>query len=260
MENVKNRPSPKEYIRSRICDKRMSAVLLIYSLFTLASSIFFCVDFNLRNLLMSLLFTLFAPLFWLAEWLLGMKFSASFTAAVLSIAAGSILGSCYDLYTFFPFFDTLLHGISGTVFALFGFYLGEKIFKKPDTGKGFAGLILFGFTFSLAVAAVWEMFEFSVTLLFGFDMMEDSIVDSISSYLLAGTHNSQVELDGITKTVIHYGDGMTYTLDGYLDLGLIDTLTDISVCFGGALLFAIAKPVASALKRSSLTDKAKNEK
>lgn len=221
----------------RISNVKLS-IFLVYIAFLAFSAIWWAVNFDLRNLLMSVLFMGFVPLMLLAERLFRLDFGALFCASVLFIATGSILGSCFNVYTLIPFFDTLLHGISGIAFAAFGFSLAMRLFGTGE-GERLFGCVAFAFCFSLAVAVLWELFEYGCTMLFGFDMMEDSYVGSISSYLLSGTHNETVTLDGITKTVIYYADGKTFTVNGYLDLGLIDTVADMAICTLGAAVFSL---------------------
>ncbi len=227
------------HIKGRLKDSGTLAIMLTYILFCLFSLLYFSVLFNARNMLISALYIFFAPLILIAEWLFKIRCGNLFTCGVLFIATGSILGSCFNFYTTLPFLDTILHGVSGALFSALGFSLAERFFGRISGGRATFGAILMAFSFSLAVAVIWELFEYGCTILLGFDMMEDSIVNSINSYLLAGTHNEAVTIDGITKTVIHYGDGLTYIIDGYLDIGLIDTLTDMTVCTAGALLFTL---------------------
>ncbi len=227
------------YIRGRLGERGTLAVMLTYTAFCLFSIIWFSFNFSARNIIMSSLYILFAPLILLAEYILKIRCGELFSSGVLFIAAGSILGSCFNLYTALPFFDTLLHGMSGVLFAALGFALAERFFGRLVGGRAIFGAILFAFCFSLAIAVIWELFEYFCTVTLGFDMMEDTVVNSIRSYLLAGTHNELVVIDGIVKTVIHYGDGLTYTVEGYLDLGLIDTVIDMLVCTVGALIFSL---------------------
>ena len=48
-----------------------------------------------------------------------------------------------------------------------------------------------------------------------------------------------VALKGIVQTVITTADGEIYTVDGYLDIGLFDTMKDLIVDFIGAALFSV---------------------
>ena len=67
----------------------------------------------------------------------------------------------------------------------------------------------------------------------------DSIVKGINSYYLAGSHNEAVILEDITRTIIEYGNGKTYVIEGYLDVGLIDTMHDCLICAVGSIVFAL---------------------
>ncbi|MBE6634848.1 MAG: hypothetical protein E7617_01420 [Ruminococcaceae bacterium] len=228
----------RSYFYDRIKNKAFTAVITVYLMLCLSSAMYWIIDFQTRNLLMSLAFVLFIPLMLIVEYTINIRFGELFEAAILFLAFGSILGSCFNLYTTLPFLDTLLHGISGIIFGCFGFALAEIFFGKALSPRRFWGSLIFAICFSLAIAVLWEIFEYTCTSFFGLDMMEDAYVSDIRSYLLAGSHTEVVELDGIIKTIIHYGNGQTYIIDGYLDLGLIDTMTDMIICTVGAAAFA----------------------
>ncbi len=215
-------------------------ILVIYACFCVGSSLYFFTLQQVRNGVMSLLFILIAGAIELASFLFRVRTRPVFIAGVLLIAAGCILGTCYDFYTKFPVFDVILHGLSGVVFACCGFALMQLFIGEPSSLKGYIACLLFGFAFSMMIAVLWELFEYAGTAFLGLDMQEDSIIHGFGSYLLAGSHNEIVVVDGIVQTVIHYGDGQTLVIDGYLDIGLYDTLGDMLVCFIGGVLFLAA--------------------
>jgi hypothetical protein len=174
----------------------------------------------------------------IVERMIKWKFPALFVLMCLSIAAGQMLGTCYEFYVLIPFFDIILHGISGFVFACLGFSLLEVFIGKATSKRKFWACVYSGVCFTLAIGLLWELFEYSATFL-GVDMLEDSYIFHIDSYLLAGNHSEVVEIDGITKTIIYYGDGQTMTIDGYLDIGLLDTMHDMGICLIGSMVFVI---------------------
>lgn len=219
-----------------INDKSLLLILLIYSLFCLTSGIYFIVVSHIRNMLMSFLFLLFVPLLFIVEKLFKLKIVPLFALLIYFIAAGSILGTCFEFYTIFPYFDIILHGISGFIFGCLGFSLMELLVGKANNAKRFLACLLFGVAFSLAIAVLWEIFEYCATLI-GIDMMEDTIINSFDSYLLAGNHSEVVTIDGITKTIIYYKNGQTLEINGYLDIGLLDTLHDMIICVIGSIVF-----------------------
>lgn len=227
----------KEYAKKRIKDRSFLTIIIIYLSFCVFSAVYFGIKEQTRDILLSLGFILFVAAAFLVEYCFKIRMSALFISASLFIAVGSILGSGYNFYSIFPFHDALLHGMSGFLFAVLGAALGERMFRSKRNDTSFFAILTFAFCFSLAIACVWEIFEFSCTALLGFDMMEDTIVTDINSYFLSGTHTQAVTINGIVKTIIYYGDGKTYIIDGYLDIGLIDTMSDMIICFVGACAF-----------------------
>lgn len=227
----------KLYLKERLKNRAFITIVIFYILLCFASTLFWCFNMHTRNILMSIVFMLFIPLIFIAEHIFKLRFSNIFTSSILFLAIGAIAGSCFNVYTILPFFDTLLHGLSGILFGCLGFAFAEKFFGKAKNKKTFFGCLSFGICFSLAIALVWELFEYTCTTVFGLDMMEDAYVSNINSYLLAGSHNETMELNNIVKTIIYYDNGKIYQINGYLDLGLIDTLTDMTICFAGAIVF-----------------------
>ena len=89
----------------------------------------------------------------------------------------------------------------------------------------------------MTIGVIWEFFEFSMDMFFGLDMQKDTVVNSIHSVLLNPTgSNRPVSITGITETVVN---GIELGIDGYLDIGLIDTMKDMFVNLIGATVFSI---------------------
>lgn len=211
----------------------------LYLIFTLFSAVLFFASGRVRDGFLPIayfaLFVIMLPLF---EYALDMRCGALFLVVLFFVPIGGILGTCYDLYMIFPWFDTLLHAVSGLIFACLGYSIMERILISRG-GSGLAA-VLFAISFSLAIAVLWEMFEWLLTVAMRGDMQEDGIVKEINSYYLAGSHEKPLNIPNIDKTVIVYNGGETYTVEGgYLDLGVFDTLLDMLVCLIGAASFAV---------------------
>ena len=209
-----------------------------YLAFSLFSFVWFLSLGQVRNALLPIgycaVFMLLLPVF---EGLLSMECPPVFLLILFSVPVGGILGTCYDFYMLIPVFDDILHGISGFIFAALGYAIMERILIRVTERRRLAS-ILFAIAFSLAIAVLWEMFEWALTAIMNGDMQEDSLVNKIHSYLLSGTHIKPVDITNIDKTIIIYDGGKTYVIEGgYLDLGLLDTLNDMLVCLAGALGF-----------------------
>ena len=94
------------------------------------------------------------------------------------------------------------------------------------------------FCFSMTVGAFWEIFEYAVDGVLHTDMQKDTMLFAIHSVKL-GSGEDVTHIRNITKTVIYTADGATHTLQGYLDVGLTDTMKDVVVNALGAILFCV---------------------
>lgn len=231
------RPKFTDYIKERLQNKVFIACLVAYFLYLMTSLIYFSINFNLRNILLSVVYNLAIILIVVVEYFMGIRLGSLFTFLILFVAFGGHGGPCYNIYAHIPFFDTLLHLLSGVLFACVGFSVAEKFFGKATTTRKFFGCIFFAYCFSQMIAVFWELFEYMFTTVFDIEMMADEMVDRINSFYLSGDYNDAVILENIEKTTIYYGDEQTFTMKGYLDLGIIDTMTDLIICTLGGVAF-----------------------
>ena len=69
-----------------------------------------------------------------------------------------ILGSIWDFYTLIPYYDTVLHTLSGVLIA----FIVYTLLKNSKTTKNLSLTWLFILIFSICLAggALWEIFEF----------------------------------------------------------------------------------------------------
>ncbi len=99
---------------------------------------------------------------------------------------------------------------------------------------------LVAFYFSMTIGVLWEFVEFSFDTFFGMDMQKDTFVTSISSVALdPANEGNRIQINDIATTTMTTAAGETTTINGYLDIGLIDTMKDLLVNFVGALVFSV---------------------
>ena len=160
----------------------------------------------------------------------------------LFIFAAEILGEIQNFYGIFKHWDTMLHTLNGFLAAAVGFSLidilnrTERFHIKMTT----VFVALVAFCFSMTIGVLWEFCEFAADRYLNLDMQKDRIVEKISSVELnEKKQNEPVVIDNINKTKIYSNDKITTIENGYLDLGLIDTMKDLIVNFIGALIFSI---------------------
>ena len=159
------------------------------------------------------------------------------TTFYLFIFASLILGEVFAFYGPFPFWDVVLHFLSGFVIAGIGLSIIENMNKGNKKSKLLT--LLFAFCFSITIGIMWECLEFTFDMTIRTDAQKDTHVNSISTITLQRDGgNRPVKVDNIEKTDIYLQNGEVITIDeGYLDIGLMDTMKDILVNVAGAAVF-----------------------
>lgn len=162
----------------------------------------------------------------------------------LFIYSAEILGEIQNFYGIFTHWDTILHTLNGFLAAAVGFSLIDILNHNPNfhisMNPAFASLV--AFTFSMAIGVAWEFFEYAADRYLLKDMQKDTIVNQISSVKINPTgENIPIIIDNIDKTVIYSNKNQDVTIiqNGYLELGINDTMKDLFVNFIGALVFSI---------------------
>lgn len=158
------------------------------------------------------------------------------------IFAAEILGEINHYYVRIPWWDTILHTINGFLFAAVGFslvYLLNRGSENFNLTPFY--LTLVAFCFSMTIGVIWEFFECSMDLFFHMDMQKDFIVSQFASVSLDPEQAGNViQVQDIIDTVIHTQTGETFTVqDGYLDIGILDTMKDLLVNLIGAVVFSL---------------------
>lgn len=161
---------------------------------------------------------------------------------LIFIFCAEVLGEIACFYIKYPLWDTMLHTVNGFLFAAFGFCLVDLFNENRNVKFSLSPhfLALTAFCFSMTIGIFWEFFEFSMDHLFALDMQKDTLLTAFQSVTLDETRrNIPIVVQNITETVIETADGGQYILDGYLDIGLTDTLKDLFVNFIGAAVFSV---------------------
>lgn len=152
----------------------------------------------------------------------------------LFIFASIYLGQLKGFYTLFPWWDNFLHTSSGIITTAIGLSL-ITLKNKNINVKIFSlvSICIVAFCFSMTTGVIWEFMEYGVDSFYNKDSQKDTIVKTIKTTAL--NPDNHFEVVNIDKVVIND----KIVLDGYLDIGLIDTMTDLLVNFIGSIGFII---------------------
>jgi len=169
------------------------------------------------------------------------------TALVISVLVfifcAQILGEIACFYIQYPFWDKMLHTANGFLFAAFGFCLVDILNTRDKNHREHLSpifLAFLAFCFSMTVGVGWEFFEYGADTLLHTDLQKDAVVTSIDSVTLPNESGQKVtHIKNITGTSITTADGNVIHIDGYLDIGLRDTMSDLLDNLIGAFIFGV---------------------
>jgi uncharacterized membrane protein len=140
-----------------------------------------------NSVLIALIFSLtFAPTLFKAKYRL--YFPIEFDFFIIAyIFLALFLGDMQDYYTKFWWWDLYLHSGSGFLLGMVGFVLSYTINEQKsislDMKPGYVALFAFGF--SMTIASIWEIFEFTMDQMFGLTMQQSGIVDTMWDLIVA---------------------------------------------------------------------------
>ena len=175
---------------------------------------------------------------------------------VLFIFAADFLGEVNGFYQRFPWWDSMLHMSNGFLMAGVGFSLIDILNQshRVQFHLSPAFVVMVAFCFSMTIGVLWEFFEFFADQILRTDMQKDAIVNSISSITMNDISiNKSILVSGIDDVILKGNhllidgalakNGMIamsdYGINGYLDIGIIDTMKDMMINFLGAVIFSI---------------------
>ena len=163
---------------------------------------------------------------------------------LLFIFSAEILGEISAFYTTFQGWDTILHTLNGFLCAAIGFALVDLCNRHERVSLSLSPvyMAIVAFCFSMTIGVLWEFFECAMDQLFLLDMQKDAVVQNISSVMLDPTGgNNPVVIRDIADVIVVTGAGeeIALGLGGYLDIGILDTMKDLAVNFGGAVVFSV---------------------
>ena len=225
-------------------NKRSSLVIyLILRFLVIICMILQILRGDLNNALLCLLslILLFAPLFIQDKFEITLPNDLEI-AIYLFIFSAEILGEIDNFFGIIPYWDIILHTINGFLATAVGFSLVDLLNKNSkNINLSPFYLCLVAFCFSMTIGVLWEFFEYGCDKFLNVDMQKDTVIQKISSVALnPDGENKAVVVDDIGKTIIYdtNGDVLQVIDNGYLDIGLNDTIEDLFVNFIGAIVFS----------------------
>ncbi len=128
----------------------------------------------------------------------GLRLPPSFLAAIaLFVLATLYLGEVYDFYNRFWWWDLVLHFGFAMGFGILGFLLIFMLFQGDRYAAPPWALGVLSFCVALAVGALWEIFEYAMDTLFGFNMMKSGLPDTMGDLIVDAVGAMLAALAGV---------------------------------------------------------------
>lgn len=105
-------------------------------------------------------------------------------AFVFFIYGSMFLGEIYDYYDKFWWWDIFLHSISSILAGIIGFIIVYILYSKNVVKTNPFLAVLFAFSFSVALGAMWEIFEYGMDTFFGLNMLKEGLVDTMQDLMV----------------------------------------------------------------------------
>jgi hypothetical protein len=115
----------------------------------------------------------------------GLRFPPSFLAAIaLFVMATLYLGEVYDFYDRFWWWDLTLHFGSAMGFGILGFLMVFMMFQGDRYAAPPWAVGVLSFCLAMTVGVLWEIFEYAMDTLFGFNMMKSGLPDTMGDFIV----------------------------------------------------------------------------
>ena len=148
-------------------------------------------------------------IFFLSKRVVDVRFSRSFENFIMVfLILSNFLGGDIGFYDTVPWWDEMLHFVYGLAFTLVGYRIIAIFFEERGIEKDKFIVLGFSFCFAIAIASMWEIYEYSMDQWFGdyfeehgITLMqadkgsdEEPIVDTMNDIILAVASSAVMNL------------------------------------------------------------------
>lgn len=147
----------------------------------------------------------------------GLRLPPSFLAAIaLFVLATLYLGEVRDFYGRFWWWDMVLHFGSAMGFGILGFLLVLMLFHGDRFAAPPWALGVLSFCLAVTVGTLWEVFEYAMDSLFGFNMMKSGLPDTMGDLIVDAVGAALAALAGVVYLLDDEGRGLRAPFDLFI--------------------------------------------
>lgn len=140
--------------------------------------------------------------------------SGMIVAYAIFLYCAIYLGEVRNFYYIIPYWDTILHTLSGAMLGALGFTLISFLNNTDRIPVVLSPLFvaLFTFCFAVALGVIWEIYEFSVDCFFKTNMQKFMLEDGV---LLVG---QTALMDTMKDLIVDCIGALVFSIFGYISL------------------------------------------
>ncbi len=199
------------YPTSAIVLRAIRLLLAVEAVIALARGVGPAVFVTLAALVLTFLPALFASR-------VGLRLPQSFLAAIaLFVLATLYLGEVRSFYDRFWWWDLVLHMGSAMGFGILGFLLVFMLFQGDRYAAPPWALGALSFCLAVTVGTLWEIFEYAMDRLFGFNMMKSGLPDTMGDLMVDAVGAALAALAGMVYLYDHAGRGLRAPFDLFIE-------------------------------------------
>ncbi len=141
-------------------------------------------------------------------------------AIVLFIFAAELLGEINSFYDKVPWWDNMLHSLSGVILALIGFMLVYAMNETDKVDLHLSPLFIaaFAFFFAVAAGAIWEIFEFGCDRIFAMNMQKFRPPEGVTAIHSASWNFDDGLIDTMTDLILDTLSALAVAISGYIKI------------------------------------------
>jgi hypothetical protein len=144
----------------------------------------------------------------------GLRLPQSFLAAIaLFVLATLYLGEVHAFYDRFWWWDLALHFGSAMGFGILGFLLVFMLFQGDRYAAPPWAVGALSFCLAITVGTLWEIFEYGMDRLFGFNMMKSGLADTMGDLVVDAVGAALAALAGVIYLYDRAGRGLRAPFD-----------------------------------------------
>ena len=177
-------------------DNLITLIFLGILVITLIYNVIFQSGSKMQRIILTFISVIAMKIFFSVTFL--KKSRATYTATIVFIIISMYLGNILNFYTYIPSYDKILHLASGIIIGIIGVIIYAYFTKDQINKINPIFMIFFSIIFTIALAGIWEMWEFTTDRLFGLESQFNSLVDTMTD-IICGTIGGLIALIPIYK-------------------------------------------------------------